>query len=269
MFTRKKRSTLSEVIDIHPLVEYQLTSNSTPLIEAYRNYTKKYLRMFTKDVIDFEDYDSRDFLCCYMPDKEDVIALRRGKYHSRETKAKAYSVLHRLQKAFIYHDREEVQHELIIPFLVIAGRFKGNPEEFSRYVYGAYRYELKRHIDEVMKNVRDIPDIYYFDSPYEKNIEDKRDSTIVMDDDLSLNDPNWLTGKTAGAPFDSLTREERLIMAKYYFETIDGKRVNTDKKIGQLLGKNPKSIHRIRNRVKEKLRKQIESGEIKWMKLMD
>jgi DNA-directed RNA polymerase specialized sigma24 family protein len=253
------------------VLEYQQTGDSKPLLDKYQNFINKYLRMFAHDVIDFENYDLRYFLSCYLKDKNDIRSLRRGKYHSQEIKSRAYGILHRLKKAFVQHEYNhhhryhEIESELIVPFLHLAKRFKGTGD-FSKYLYGAYRFELKRHLDQLLVTMRDIEDIFFYDSIYSNGIEaleEKMDQpfSIELDDDLKLNDPNWLLGFTAAAPFDSFTREERLILAKYYYEEY------TDKEIGQLIGRNPKSINRVRNNLKVKLEKRIHRGEVKWIRL--
>ena len=102
--------------------QYQKTGNSETLIDVYKNFLLKYYRVFANEHVDFANYDLRYFISCYMKDVTERRSLRRGKFRSNETKAKAYRIIHNLRKAFSKHQtnkdvlKDEIFCELLIPF---------------------------------------------------------------------------------------------------------------------------------------------------------
>jgi DNA-directed RNA polymerase specialized sigma24 family protein len=250
------------------VMHYQKTGDAEPLIQKYANFLNKYYRLLAEETIDFSNYDIRYFISCYIADKQ-IRAGLRGKYYSNKHKAMAYQVLKQIKQAFEGYSKQEIKHELIIILLKCAKRYQPEGKTFTKYLYRSFRYGLIRRIDKLLKNKSVDTSVHYFDEVHEGiNWEEQsiermdQKLKIELDEDLALNDPLWLKGEKADNPFKQLTREERLILAKYYYEEY------TDKQIGQLLGRNPKSIHRIRKRCVRKLEDMIRRGEIKWIRLL-
>ena len=230
--------------------------------------------LFAKEKIDFNSYEIRYFLSCYMNNKKERQSIRRGKYQKGKDKAKAYKILNNLCQAFAFHEinedleKDEIYHELLIPFLEIAHKYKNQGKSFGSYLKASYKFELKRHLDYMLNHRRKKNQLFYYDDVYNEQenfeetcIEKINPSFIVhLDEDLVLNDPQWIQGKTASYPFDQLTIQQRLILAKYYYEGY------TDKEIGQLIGRNLKSINRIRKKLECRIRSLIQKGEIKYIK---
>ncbi|KAF2421740.1 sigma-70 family RNA polymerase sigma factor [Bacillus subtilis] len=243
--------------------EYQNTGDSSKLVSQYKNFLNKYTSLLWNDTIDFSNYDIRCFIACYIEDKEVRVNLRRGKFHSSETKKTAQQVLQKLRFKFRNHSFNELQSELIIPFLSCATMYKPQGRSFEKYLYVAYKFELKRYLDTLKLDALDRQGVMYIDiaeeSEWKESIPDEL--IIQFDTDLELNDPEWIYGDKASEPFASLKPHERYIMAKYYFERY------TDKEIAKMLPYNPKSIHRIRMRIKRKIQDMYYEGEIKWIRL--
>lgn len=246
------------------LVEYfQTTNNSDELLDKYKNFLNKYHQILCYGTIDFNNYDIRTFLCCYIKDKDDRSSMLRGKYHSTEDISNGYEVVKYIQQAFKGYESIEIYHELIIPFLECARRYKAMNKSFNSYLYKTYRYELMRHINSILfqrfnklqpsSNETEVEVVL---------IEDMQELKLELDEDISLNHPDWLNGAKADKPFNQFTREERLILTKYYLENY------TDKDIGRLVGRNRKSINRSRLRVVRKIKGDIQRGEIKWIRLL-
>jgi DNA-binding CsgD family transcriptional regulator len=251
------------------VIQYQQTGDATQLLKKYDNFIKKYYQLITTGDINFQNYDIRMFLSYFLPDPELRKELRKGKYHSRKCKKEAKNAAEQIKHAFSELSKEEILHELIVLFLKCAQKYQKKGTTFSKYLYNAYRHELKRKVLELWKQNKPNRTIYYFDSVYKNQKQESEDQLIQkieapfrieLDEDLVLNHPLWLKGYYANDPFKQFTREERLILAKYYYEEY------TDKEIGRLLGRNPKSIHRIRKRLITKLENMARRGEIKWIR---
>ena len=243
--------------------EYQNTGDSSKLVSQYKNFLNKYTSLLWNDAIDFSNYDVRCFLACFIDDKELRTNLRKGKFHSSETKKAAQQVLQGLRFKIRNHSFNELRSELIIPFLSCASMYKSQGRSFQKYLYVAYKYELKRHLDSIKLDMMDRQGVMYIDIADETEWKDDVPEELVIhfDKGLELNDPGWIHGDKANEPFSSLKPHERYIMAKYYFERY------TDKEIAKMLPYNPKSIHRIRMRIKRKLQDMYHRGEIKWIRL--
>ena len=226
------------------------------LIGQYDNFINKYLRMFTHGTIDFSNYDLRMFLSCYIKNETDRRNLRRGKYHSKQDYANAYEVLNYLQQAFEDYESREIYHELVIPFLICIKRYTFMNKSFSKYLYSTYRYELLRHINNLIFQRAKVTEMSQPSVELEINI--KEEEEMYFDDDLKLNHPYWLNGKDTLDPFNQFRREERLILVKYYLEKY------TDQEIGRLIGRNRRSVNRSRLRVIRKLEDDIRGGQVKW-----
>ncbi len=243
---------------------YQNTKESDLLVEQYKNFINKYVSLFWNDAIDFSNYDIRCFLSIYIEDKKIRSNLRRGKYHSGETKKSAYKVLQYLKFKLRRHSREDLYSELLIPFLDCAKTYKNKGKGFEKYLYVVYKYELKRHLDEIKLDAMDEHGVIYKSILLgsEWDYEDLPDNLITQNDfDLQLNHPLWIHGNRSSKPFSSLKSHERYILAKYYYEGY------TDKEIARMLPYNPKSIHRIRMRLKKHFINLYHEGEIKWIRI--
>lgn len=236
--------------------EFQQSNNSEALLLQYQPFINKYMMLFTSSTIPFKYYDIRYFLSFYLKDKEDMRSLRRGKYHSKEDISNANRITTYLKQAFEGYEDEEIYHELIIPFLECAKRYKFEGRTFNAYLYRTYKYALMRHINSLLFNrftIQDVsmqtPEQSILDQLSEK--EEEPQLKIELDDLLSLNHPLWLAGVDTKEPFKQFTREERLILVKYYMEK------NTDKEIGRLVGRNRRSINRSRLRAIRKLENEV------------
>lgn len=249
--------------------EYHNTGDSTRLVGTFQNFLNKYATMLWNDNVDYRNYDLRCFLACFIKDKDCRIRLRRGKFHSFDTRKRAEKVLQYLRFKLRNHSRDEIQAELVIPFLRCAQMYRSKGKSFEKYLYVAYRYTLKRHFDNIHLDVIDSHGILYgnlaeHEEEWEAEWEEKPALAIEFDAGMELNDPAWIRGdKGACNPlFAELKPHERFIMAKYYYEEL------TDKDIARLLPYHPKSIARIRMRIKRQFQQLYNEGEIKWIRLL-
>lgn len=251
------------------VIHYQKTGDAIPLLNKYNNFIQKYYQLITTGEVNFQNYDIRMFLSYFLSEPSLRKELRKGKYHSKKCKREAKIIAEKIKQVFSELSKEEILHELIVLFLQCAQKYKQKGTTFSKYLYRMYKYELKNKVLELRKQNKPQRTIYYFDPIYEHPRQESEDQLIrrieapfhmELDEDLILNHPLWLAGQYANETFKQFTREERLILAKYYYEKY------TDKEIGRLLGRNPKSIHRIRKRLIVKLENMAKRGEIKWIR---
>jgi len=246
------------------VIEFQKTGDSSKLILQYKNFLNKYATLLYHDLIDFRNHDIRCFLACYISDKEINQNLRRGKYHSSEAMASAYRALQYLRSKLRNHTYQEIEHELLIPFLRCAQIYEPKGKGFQSYLYKTYRYALKRHLDRIPVDMLDYHRWVYQNlwvEEEEKEEELPSELIIEMDQFFELSDPRWIHGKRAGEPFNHLKPHERYILVKYYYEGY------TDKEIARMLPYHPKSIHRIRMRLIKYFKQLYEKGELKCLRL--
>lgn len=262
---------------IHPdqyVLDYQATGISDPLIKQFKNFLNKYSSMISNENIDFSNYDVRSFLSCYVKEREIKSNLKRGRFHSSKTVETAYRVLRYVKWALRKHKPQEVEAEILIPFLRCARSYQQKGKTFSSYLYQTYRYELKRHIDSLTVDILDQEGVLFFDvwhDDYDWEVVDI-DSQLLqldrfnlndleMDEGLELSHPDWIHKDKSLPPFDTFKSHERYILVKYYYENY------TDKEIARMLPYNPKSIHRIRMRLVNQLMKMYQEGELRWIRL--
>jgi hypothetical protein len=247
------------------ILEYQQTGCAENLIEQYDNFLNKYYALLHHNTIDFSNYDIRCFLACYISEEDVSKDLRRGRYPSQETIKVAYKILQHLRHKLRNHTWREVKNELLIPFLFCARIYKSKGIGFDKYLYKAYKYNLKRHLDINLKwDALDKHTVYRDFAIEEDSLPDEfkvEEFEFYLDEAFELTDPRWIHGSKSTGPFKDLKPHERYILVKYYYED------KTDKEIARMLPYNPKSIHRIRMRIKKKLIDSYSKGELKCLRL--
>jgi len=244
------------------LLELKTNDDLKLLLKKYNSFLNKYFRLLVYETIDFKNYDIRFFISLYMKDKELKRSIRRGKYHSSEAIYEARKIVRKLNSLFKNYTLDDIYYELTIPFVQCVLHYQFRANGFEKYLYQSYRFYLHRHLKDLAKE-QNFYEIAYFDDINGKTElidfdQLESDYLIEMEPDLELNHPDWLNGKKASYPFNQLTREQRLILVKYYMEKYK------DRQIGQLIGRNPKSIHRIRSKIVRKMWEKIIKGDIKW-----
>lgn len=232
---------------------YQKYKQSQPLINCFELMFKKYTILFKDKIIDFHDYNQRFFISFYLKEKKDRSNFRKGSYHAKELVRKAYRVLDLIRPAF--EGVANIYGELIIPFLQCAEHYKIK-SSFQNYIYIAYKYYLKRHIDQLIKSylsfhTRNLPMAQENIIKLEESLKIYPQSTLQLDldNDLALTHPDWINGKLAQYPFNQLNSLERRILVETYTNT----EAKTDRDIAIIVGYHPKSISRIRKKVIHKI----------------
>lgn len=247
--------------DVNELVRlYQEENNAMPLLNHFQYHFDKYYTLLGLGIFNVRSYEMRSFLSNYIHDKEKRSRLL-GKYYTKEDVKDAKLILKYLMQAFKGYEKQEIYHELIIPFLVCAKRYQVKNSTFRSYLYKTYQYELMRHLNSILFQSFHAYTQGPIYTDFEMPFEEQETLDIFLEADLELNHPDWLTGKTATFPFNQFDREGRLILNKYYIEQY------TDKEIGRLIGKNRRSVNRSRLRMVRKLQEMAQRREIKCIRL--
>ncbi|QHW35836.1 hypothetical protein GZH47_33635 (plasmid) [Paenibacillus rhizovicinus] len=266
---------------------YQASGKSDDLVAAYKYFILKYYMLFRKKHIDFENYDIRQFMSCYIRNPEHVKSLRRGpKYQSAEARAAAYRMLSLIVKVFEdydwaripldYRDSEikdfipydDLYNELVMIFLGCAKDYVDQGAGFQRYVYKTFRYRLKHHIDAKMYDASDSSSTYSDMMqagqrvPFVDSLMDTIENPLQLDPDIQddLNNENWFNGYGNGDLFKDLSYMQRRVLVKYY------ECGYKDKDIARDIGYNPVYIGKVRRDLVEHFRDMRKRGEIKWLR---
>jgi hypothetical protein len=268
--------------------QYKETGKSEELLNAYRFFLLKYYMMFRRKQIDFENYDIRQFLACYIRNPEYVRSLRRGpKYHSADARAAAYRMLYRIVKVFEGYDwakipkdytdtevkdfipYDDLYNELAMVFLTCAWDYEDQGVGFHRYIYKMFRYRLKHHIDSKMYDAGDSGNANYSDMmhagqrvPFVESLIDSMERPLQLQEELEtdLNNENWFNGYGCGELFKDLSYAQRKILVKFY------ECGYKDKEIAKEVGYNPVYLGQIRRDLVEQFRDKWKRGEIKWLR---
>lgn len=244
---------------------YQETHDSTKLIEQYNNFIRKYHIFFSQETVDLRFHDIRCFFAMYADKDKELANNLRGdtRYLSKSSIKFATKVFWDIKFNLRKHSPDDLYSELLIPFLECATEYRDMGKGFHRYLYATYHKKLynylKYHIklDAIDKFKTSFLDALVYETPDE---EVPDELMVEFDEGLELNDPDWIHGKKAEAPFDDLKAHERFILAKYYYEEYK------DREIARMLPYDPKSINRIRMRIKKKFIERYREGEFKWIR---
>lgn len=228
------------------------------LIQAFKPYMSKYIKILCSGLLDLNDLDSRKFISLFIADAAVRRDLARALQptHVRSEAYKSATLLARLCQPM---DKEDIEQELALVLLILAKRYKKKGKKnFCGYVYNSYRYELQRRLADMTKDpivYRADTNISYHD---EENLAvssgnelpkdiDSTDTTIrkAFEDEL---DNSWVRGITCSEVFYKLTQFQRLIIKMHYYDGL------SDPKIADKLGMHINTIFRQRRNAINKLR---------------
>lgn len=235
------------------------------LIEIFRAYLNKYLKIIKSANLDLDDRDSRRFISLYISDPEVRKALRYHKQYA-DVQAEAYKAARRLKGICDSIPEEDIEQELIASLFTLANRYKkkGTKKNFAGYLYNAYRFEIYRRINELTKDpvsFGHLINLSYNDSQNITEIEEHpllitefEELPHVLGDELST---NWIYGNVSSEVFEDLTPFERLILKLYYSDGF------LDQDIAEKTGyhrnwicrRRHKAIKKIARRMKDEKRK--------------
>lgn len=226
------------------------------LIEVFTPYMTKFIRIIKNNVIDFNNKDSRNFLLLFIPDKKVRQDMKRAKQsiHARRV---AYDTLALVNKTCDVLTEEDVSQDLIVILLSLAKRYKKDKHYFCGYVYNTFKYELYRRITDITKDpltFSSLSNIRFSDGEYEEDefgcdeVDVTTEFPLVISEDDSVLEYNWIQGHTCGDAFIELTPVERQILVYSFQEGLD------DTVIAKKLGYHRHTIRTKKLKAIEKIR---------------
>lgn len=245
---------------------YKRDGDGELLLEQYKPFTQNFVNLFEYGNINLTSFSVRIFVSKFIggTSKEKNKYAGSEKYGLRHNDKSTYAIS-MLRKIRNHISLEDLQNDINVTLLILAKRYTDVGKSFVSYLVKAFPHELYRQLKHHHLHVALGSMINYYDPNNEdealvvSDLESEYQLKLDMDEDLILNHPEWLDGRTAEEPFKSMSKDERFVLAKYYLEK------NRDRIIGRQVGRNQKSINRIRNKIKNKLLDQFEGGNTRWL----
>lgn len=198
------------------------------LIEKFNPLIKKYLNSILNTYIDFNDVDIKNFVLCFIKDKQLKKALRSQKQSSK-IRREVYKCFNFVSETYGKLSTEEIIADLQMLLLVLAKRYKPIGRNFCAYLYNAYRYEVSRHIKKFIKNPQNIS---YKNCEYEDYMQTAPELILeecfedkLYENNMGIPDMTWISGITCSEAFQTLDAIERKILIKYYMEDYNDRQI--------------------------------------------
>jgi RNA polymerase sigma factor (sigma-70 family) len=252
---------LESVVQAHRSGDSDATER---LIGSFWLYIQKYVQLICFGKADITDKEIRNFIGLFMPkEKSSTLYQFRKNAHARHDMYKAVA---RIESLFHHVKKDEIEHELVISLLTLAGRYKSHGNYFHTYVQRAFHFQIQRQLKSLLE-IRNIP---YFDEAFTdeggefgQDIDVVQDPHFLIEESLDEINDNWVNGLTASDAFFELTRTQRRILKLYY---IDEK---TDEEISDLLGvcrvtvnrRRQKAIHAVEPQLMEQNLLKVDGNE--------
>ncbi len=240
---------------------------SLKLIEVFKPYLRKFLKIIKDGVLNLKDKDSRKFIGLFITDFETKKKLLKN-YQSSEVRYQAHKANTMLYNMSRHIQVDDLRQELIVILLTLAKRYKkkGRKINFCGYVYNTFRYEIYRRISQMTKDPivhRSGINLSYNDDSY---LDDDNNGDFIKSDYIrfineyvmNLDDElgnSWERGLTCDEIFLELTYIQRLILKMRYMED------KFDKEIGAKLGMHRNTVRKQRQDAITKLEKKYEGGK--------
>lgn len=163
---------------------------------------------------------------------------------------KAKNIISLINNMFRAFDYEDIMQELKLIFLELTKRYDPDMATFQTYIKVYWKYELRKHVMQVIHNSPITMPISDFAKCDKNNVWDMFSGLIqngIKEEFFDYIDDNWVAGYTCSSLFQQLTEEERLILRYRYIEGMTG--VEIAEKINKA---QPTVYERIRS-IKKKL----------------
>ena len=257
---------------------YKSTGECEELIQQYKPFLDSYVALFEYGTLHLTNRSVRIFVSKFTggSKSEKRRYENSAKYAISQPKSSAFA-LQMLSKIRAVITKEELYNDLLVTLLILARRYVFKDRNFTSYISTAFPHELYRQIQHLHADVALNAQSYHDPmseggKPLTISMEEQRRIALNLDADLELMHPDWLSGETAQEPFKSMSRSERLVIAKYYeprgFRKIGAfAKLVSDREIGQLTGRNRKSIQRVRTRVVKKLTDEWGESKEEWVRI--
>jgi DNA-directed RNA polymerase specialized sigma24 family protein len=202
---------------------------ASELLQRFSPLFKKYVSLLKYGQIDFNDVETKLFVCSFINDASLQRALRRTKQKA-DYRNDIYKKFNFIKETYGQVPDEEMMMDLQTIFLVLAKRYKVMGKSFCGYLYNSYRHEMSRHIKKFIKNPLNIS---YKNVEYEDYMNGKEDVEIstsyednYYEDATGLPDLEWIVGRNCSEAFVELTPLHRKILIKYYLEEWNDRQIS-------------------------------------------
>ena len=212
------------VIDIEELViAYQQDpSYAQRILDKFTPLIIKYISCLKYNDYDIYDYNTIKFLALFIADQNERKRLftKSSTPHDREHLRRLMYVISREMYKV---SKRDLEHDLYIVLLEIATKYKDVGKGFLRYISSTFHFRvyqcIQRYCGEIangafslgMLESDEAVKVIYRGTEYEN-----KTSEIALD--AGINSAGWTSGAFAGAPFDILSPQERLLLIKRYIE---------------------------------------------------
>lgn len=218
----------------------------------------KYFNLLKYGGIKFRNKDTRRFIRLFMTDDTYKKEMIRG-YQYSDTKKAARKVVQNINNRMEAFSDKEILHDLSLIILQLAHRYtkRGSRNNFCAYVISCYHFYLFRYYKHIFRDIiysnRIEPLEDYVDENNEVDIDSIYEDDLYFENEEDQLGFNWILGKTASHPFDKLNQFERTILNLYDNEGY------TYQQVADYMGYHKDTIYKRRRKIKDKLKKAIES----------
>lgn len=256
--------TLSED-EIQSLITKAKTGDSRSqmeLLKIFEPFLNKYVALLHYGKYKLSDYDVRQFINLFVPDKTVGFYLKRNKLNSvgaAKVQETVQGIRYMVER---YGDEEDTRQTVNLAFLQCLMNYKrteskaGGYVPFSGYIYSYFYFILSKHVktflidqlgrktfplisDEDFGDSESDEKPQGFSAPPEPSVEDLLGPDVI--------DEFWVAGDTTIFPFDRLTIQERQLV-KWRF--VDGYKSS---EIAQRITEHPNTVREHFNKIRFKL----------------
>lgn len=222
IFSEERYRQIEELVKQYQAGDCENAGNQ--LIDMFAPLFNKYIRIIKKGILDFSDYESRNFISLFISDQKIRTALKRH-YQSKKVREIAHKTLYIINSAYSQIFEEDLYHDFIVIFLKSIHKYKVD-KGFCAYIAASFPYEVSRVVKEVLKNPISTAVICEFDDELIRSISkfycsnvSAIDSSKISSDTEELSN-SWIYGLTCSDVFEDLSPLERLILKLYYMENM-------------------------------------------------
>lgn len=232
------------------------------LLKIFEPFLNKYVALLHYGKYKLSDYDVRQFINLFVPDKTVGFYLKRNKLNSvgaAKVQETVQGIRYMVER---YGDEEDTRQTVNLAFLQCLMNYKrteskaGGYVPFSGYIYSYFYFILSKHVKTFLidqlgrKTFPLITDEDFgesdsedkpqgFTAPPEPSVEDLLGPDVI--------DEFWVAGDTTIFPFDRLTIQERQLV-KWRF--VDGYKSS---EIAQKITEHPNTVREHFNKIRLKL----------------
>lgn len=235
------------------------------LLEMFGNFLQKYVNLLYHNKYSYADYDVRRFVGLFVKDARLRYPLMRNKMSSQQVKQVNEAVRGIVYMTQRYCDEEDVEQTTKMAFLHCVSVYQRKESiPFSAYLYSYYFYVLKKMVDtffidqlgrKTFPLITDEAEAHDADPDHERQPGFVAPAEPSAEDLLHSEeiDEHWVSGGSAGYPFNLLTLQERQLL-KWRF--VDRERSS---QIAHRVTEHPNTVREHFNRIREKLREYLQN----------